>query len=149
MADSVRYLILALCAFSLGTLAALYERVARFMLPKLTVRLLLLACALSLLSIMVDVGERLGQHFRARIVIALVSVIFYVIALVGLYRWFSHDEGRRKRHAIVNEYAAHELHELADLARALEEDPEHVGRYVGPGWFKRIGMLLRVPWLFR
>lgn len=130
--DVFRWFVLALDCFALGTLLALWERIGRFVLPKSAIRLFLLASVMFLVSIAVEIWDRFGEPFAGRTAFSAVALLLYSAGMIELYRWFGTEEGRRQRHDTINEFAVNELHRMANLARALEEDPQHMGRYVQP-----------------
>lgn len=137
-ADAFRWFVLTLDLFALGTLLSLWERIGRFILPRAAIRLFLMASVMFLLSIAVEIWDRFGEPFAGRTLFAAVALVLYSMGLVRLYRWFGTEEGRRQRHDTINEYAINELHKMATLARALEDDPDHMGRYVEPTVFGRL-----------
>lgn len=138
MADTFRVVVLMLDFVALGTLLAIWERIGRFVIPKNAIRLFLIASIMFLISIAVEIYDRFGQPFHWRTLFAAIALTLYTLGMAELYRWFGTEEGRRHRHETINEFAVNELHQLAGMARALEDDPEHVGRYVQPTWFGRL-----------
>jgi len=146
IADVFRYCVLVLDAFALGTLLAIWDRVGRFVIPKTASRLFFASSIMFLLTFAVEIWARIGQPLRLRTPFAAVTIVLYIAGLISLYRWFGTEPGRRRRHDMINEFAANELHQMARIARAMEEDPEHMGRYVEPSAIiKAFDKLFRHP----
>lgn len=138
MADAFRWFVLLLDCFAFGTLLMMWERIGRFVIPKSAIRLFLAASIMFLCSFAIEVIYRFGESFKWRTLFSACALALYIAGLIKLYHWFGTEEGRRQRHDTINEYAVNELHRMAQIARALEDDPDHVGRYVEPTWFGKL-----------
>jgi len=146
--DILRWATIFLATLSVGTLSALYERIGRFALPKRPLRLIFLSMGMLLVSLIARIAQDIGEPFTYFTILPCSVMVLYLIGLADLYHWYGGKEGRRLRHEMINEYVAREILNnpyYKRLAKAMDHDPDHMGRYVKPPLPTRIWRWITQP----
>lgn len=93
MSDTVRWTLLFVCAFNVGFLVALYERVVKLMIPSVWTRLLLVSNIGYLSLLALSVHARLGHPMTYRTPLIALFITLQLVGEIGLYRWYGTSAG--------------------------------------------------------
>ncbi len=94
MADALRWTVILVCAFNVGVMLALYDRVGKAFLPVAPMRTLFTANGLIMVSIALATSTRLGEPMRWQSSPLLaVASIMELVALLAVYRWYGSVAG--------------------------------------------------------
>lgn len=93
MTDAVRLLTIFMCCANIGVLLALYQRVGRSFLPRLWMRMLMVASVVWLATTATAAYARFGQPLSWRTPFYTLAAALELASFVGLYRWYGTPAG--------------------------------------------------------
>lgn len=103
MGDAIRWANIIMCLFNLGVMIALFERVGRWFIPKIPMRLLAAGYGLALIALAGGSRARLGEALTWRTPVSAVALFLQCVGLVMMYRWYETPEGKAHSEKMARE----------------------------------------------
>lgn len=95
MIDTLRWITVFVALFDIGVTIALFERIGRFFIPRLPMRMLMLANMIALAAVAEGAHSRLGHEFVwFATPVFLAAALLELAALVALHYWYGTARGR-------------------------------------------------------